>query len=566
MGIAPSGVLTVAPAFSGWLDRFFAAYYRHRPVNATFTGVHDHDDRLPDYSVRGVDETVGTMDALQVELRGLPEEPLTESEETDRRLADGYLRIQRWEFESSHFHRGNPCVYTGEAVFGAIALFVSPFAPLLDRLERATARLAAVPALLAQGRQNVRQAPAAWIDRAVRECAGARALLGEGIDRLLHDADIAHPRLRAAADRASAAFAEFTHHLEADLRARATNDYACGDVALDLLLRCGHCLGESADDIAAYAEEQIVCCERALAAGAGRFGARTPQDALDQLLDRHASAKEYYARYEEFWRQAQDAALAHDLVSWPHYPLRYVPQPAWVQAAAPSLYFLAYRSPAPFDRATVVDYYVLPVEPAMPSDEQVRRLRAVNDSVIKLNHVIHHGGLGHHVQNWNAYRAASRIGQVAAVDCASRIGMFCGGTMAEGWACYATDLMGETRFLEPLEQYAQRHARLRQAVRALVDVRLHQGRFSLDDAVAQYRDRVGMSPAAARAEAVKNSMFPGAALMYLVGTDAIHALRRTLSSRPGFALRTFHDRLLSYGSIPVALIRERMLREETPSR
>ena len=63
-----------------------------------------------------------------------------------------------------------------------------------------------------------------------------------------------------------------------------------------------------------------------------------------------------------------------------------------------------------------------------------------------------------------------------------------------------------------------------------------------------------MAPAAARAEAVKNSMFPGAALMYLIGTDAIHQLRRDMAARPGFELRAFHDRLLSYGSVPVALI------------
>jgi hypothetical protein len=32
------------------LDRFFESYYRLRPVNATFTGVHAHDARLPDWS------------------------------------------------------------------------------------------------------------------------------------------------------------------------------------------------------------------------------------------------------------------------------------------------------------------------------------------------------------------------------------------------------------------------------------------------------------------------------------------------------------------------------------
>ena len=114
-----------------------------------------------------------------------------------------------------------------------------------------------------------------------------------------------------------------------------------------------------------------------------------------------------------------------------------------------------------------------------PTEEQSRRLRATNESVIKLNHVIHHGSIGHHVQNWHAFRAASRIGQMAAVDCASRIAMFCGGTMAEGWSSYVVDLMGEVGFLTPLEVYSQHYARMRAAARAIVDVNLHHGRISL---------------------------------------------------------------------------------------
>jgi uncharacterized protein (DUF885 family) len=195
----------------------------------------------------------------------------------------------------------------------------------------------------------------------------------------------------------------------------------------------------------------------------------------------------------------------------------------------------------------------------MPPEEQLRRLRATNDSVIKLNHVVHHGSIGHHVQNWHAFRAASRVGQVAAVDCAGRIAMFCGGTMAEGWACYATDLMDEIGFLTPTERLSQMHSRVRMAARALVDVKLHCGEWTLDQAVACYRDTVGMSADAALAEAVKNSMFPGTALMYLTGTQQIHALRRELSARqPGFDLRRFHDRFLSYGSIPVSMIARAM--------
>ena len=55
---------------------------------------------------------------------------------------------------------------------------------------------------------------------------------------------------------------------------------------------------------------------------------------------------------------------------------------------------------------------------------------------------------------------------------------------------------------------------------------------------------------------MKNSMFPGNALMYLMGTRQIWRLRRELAARQGdaFSLQRFHDRFLSYGSVPVARI------------
>ena len=37
------------------LREFFDSYYRLRPINATFTGVHDRDDKLPDWSPQGLD-------------------------------------------------------------------------------------------------------------------------------------------------------------------------------------------------------------------------------------------------------------------------------------------------------------------------------------------------------------------------------------------------------------------------------------------------------------------------------------------------------------------------------
>ena len=99
--------------------------------------------------------------------------------------------------------------------------------------------------------------------------------------------------------------------------------------------------------------------------------------------------------------------------------------------------------------------------------------------------------------------------------------------------------------------------------RAIVEVRLHQGQFTFDEAVQFYQEKAAMSPAAARGETVKNSMFPGGAVMYIVGQDGILSLREEMKAAQGadFNLRAFHDEFLSYGSIPVPLISADMKRK-----
>ncbi len=552
-----------ATATSRWLDDFFATYYRRRPVNATFTGIHAYDDRLPDWSAAGLDAAMAEMEAQRRALATLPSEALDAATALDRDLAAGFLDIALWEYGSPRFQRGNPSMWIGEAVFGLIGLFLRPFAPLDERVGNAVARLEAIPTFLAQGRALLTRCPAAWVERALVECTGTLAFLSGGVDILIADHGLAATGLRHAADRAARAVTEFADHLTSLLE-HPHEDYACGEEALDLLLRRGHFLERSTADIAAAARAQMAASRAVLDAGASAFGAASPDEALAGLSALHPTTNDYYARYAELWDQSRAAARRADLITWPEAPVRYIPRPAWARAAAPALYFLFYRSPAPYDPTTPLDYLVTPIDEATLAAEQDALLRANNDSVIKLNHVVHHGGIGHHIQNWHAARAASRVGRVAAVDCASRIAFFCGGTMAEGWACYTTELMAETDFLSPLERYEGHYARLRMAARALVDVDLHTGRLSLDEATAVYRDEVGMSPAAARSEAARNSMYPGAALMYLIGTDMIHALRKEHQERLGaaFNLRAFHDRFLSYGSIPVSLIGAAMRQED----
>lgn len=553
------------PAFDAWLDAFFASHFRRNPVNATFTGIHDHDHRLPDASPAATAADIAELRRLQADLAALPEEPLDEARRHDRTLAAGAIELALWEAGSRHFQHGNPSWATGEAVFSVMALFHRDSEPVAERAAAAGARMRAMPAFLAQARENVTAAPREWTERAIREARSGIAYFGGGFALLAGERGIASPGLTEAAAIATDAFREHLAWLEGTLLGSVSDHYVAGREAFETYLRAGHQLPPEKDAawVDGYARAAIERARTTLEQLAAELSPETSwREQLAGLADHHPTVEGYYGAYTDTWLRAKAAAIEADLVTWPDYPIDYGPFPESDREAAAGLYYLFYRCPAPLGRPETHYYRVTPIEPDMPADEREAKLRATNDAVIKLNHVIHHGGLGHHVQNWNAFRAASRVGRVSGVDSAARLSLFCSGSLVEGWAVYATELMGErTDFLTPAERISEAQGRIRMAARAICDVGIHTGAMTLADAAAFYERETGMSAAASQGEAVKNSMFPGAAMMYLVGTDAIHDLRAAVQSREGdaFSLRRFHDRFLSYGAIPTPLIAASML-------
>ncbi len=560
----------MSDAGSASLDAFFDTLFDLRPVDATFIGHHDLDYRWPDWTVAGHDRAAArwrdVAAALEAEGAVRALRPTGASwDELDRDLALSHVDLTLAEGATRHFHRGNPSLVTGEAAFGLIGLVTRDYAPATQRASHLLQRLQGLPRFLAGAMATVSAGavPRAWTTRAVREAQGLERFLLEGIPAWCVAMAFPPDRTRALTEAAQGAAGAVHACVDAlgNLPAADVDAVPAGEGLLDACIRRGHWISRSPDDLLAEVHIAFAHHKGRLQEMVATAGAASLAEVQGRLAQGHPSPAGYYAAFHQCWDACRALSDARELVTWPDAPLRYVPIPEWTRMASPSLYYLFYRSPAPRDRYAVYDYVVSPIEGLDPA-ALGRQLEAMNDATIKLNHVVHHGALGHHVQNWFAARAPSRIGQVAAADCASRLAMFLGGTMAEGWACYATDLMEEVGFLTPDEQVSEQHTRVRMLGRAIVDLEFHTGRRSLDDAVRLYVEEVGMSPEMARGEAVKNSMFPGTALMYWFGTQGVHATRAAIADREGdgFTLRAFHDRFLSYGSLPVTLIQHLMLR------
>ena len=551
------------PASDPTLEAFFSLFYRLRPVTATFTGVDAHDHALPDLSPEALQAAREDMSLMRRRLAdaGLGVLHSDELRSRDWRaidgaLADAVLEVQLAEDESLHFARGNPSLAIGEALFSVIALAGSSTRSPEHRVEAAVSRMRAFPDYLHGARRTLGEGPvpAAWRDRAIRECDGGLQLLADLAGwPVAAGAPVTLCRdLMEASTHAAAAVDWFRSYLAGREAADETR-YAAGHGLLALLLRRGHWCDVPLERLQHEARA-------ALERETHHF-----RDALDgeewsavaaRLASTHPDSDDVLHAARAAWQECRDLAAAE--VTWPPTALPYEPMPEWARRAAASLYYLPYRSPAPFGGG--VGRYDVQLPWTTDASAQEAFARLWNRSVIKLDHVAHHGALGHHVQNWHAARSVSRIGRVAGVDGACRIAMFGGGTMTEGWACYATEVMESLGYLTPDERIAGHHGRVRLMTRAVVDLELHTGRMSFADAVRFQVESGRQSAAQAHADVTTCSMFPGTAMMSWLGLRDLWRLRSAEEESRGaaFSSREFHDEVLSFGSIPVPLLSKLM--------
>jgi uncharacterized protein (DUF885 family) len=110
---------------------------------------------------------------------------------------------------------------------------------------------------------------------------------------------------------------------------------------------------------------------------------------------------------------------------------------------------------------------------------------------------------------------------------------------------------------EPAARRQVIHLMRHRATRVGVDVALATGAMTLPQAIAYFEKNAGIDYGTARGEATRFAMDPGQAIDYLVGKTQIETLVGLVedSEGPQFRLRRFHDRLLSYGTVPFSTIR-----------
>ena len=135
------------------------------------------------------------------------------------------------------------------------------------------------------------------------------------------------------------------------------------------------------------------------------------------------------------------------------------------------------------------------------------------------------------------------------------------GVFSEGWALYTESLGPELGlFQDPNQLMGHLGAEIHRALRLVVDVGLHTGRLSREQAIAYLQTNEAIGEQGATAEVERYMAAPGQALSYKTGQLKLLELRTRYEKQlgPKFDLRAFHDEILAGGSMPLAVLEQRM--------
>ena len=533
--------------------------WKARPVGATFSGIHKYDhllDRADAVSrkrfLKGTRGYLKKLKKFSPSAKPNPKTKLSSREEMDWRILYDTLRAEIKEEEGVRWFTRHAVVYPYYSLMGCYVFILRDFAPLKTRMKSLLARLKQVPRFLKEGQENLtrgRDIPRIWTQIAIETTAGGKQFFEKMIPAFAEKVPSLKVQLLAANRKALSAFDEYEKFLKKRLLPRSKGRFAVGRDLFDFLLSVHHQLPYTADELVTIGHRIIKQSQAEMSLMAKRIDPKKSWPRIVEDLKKTHPAKENLLQfYKKEMARARDFVKKKDLVTIPKgESLSMVETPAFQRHTIP---YGAYMSPAPFEKKQEGFFWVTPVNEKLPPEQQEEQLQGHNSYGAVIT-ALHEAYPGHHLQLVHSNKVRSKVRREFGTS-----------LFAEGWALYCEELMYEKGFYtKPQTRLLQLKDQLWRACRVVIDASLHTGKMSFKQAVDMLVDVAKLERTNAVAEVKRYTYTPTQPMTYIMGKTEILRLRDDFKKAEGkgFDLKKFHDQLLSYGTIPVQMVRERML-------
>jgi len=538
--------------FYDLVEARFARVATDDPVLATYLGIHAWDDRLPDASRDRVLDQIEQERRHLAAVEALDPSGLSAPVRFERDLEIHNVRrvifdadvIRWWERRSSGIDA------VGDALF---PLVTRDFGTPVERYAAIAGRLEDVPQhLLAHRTRAAVPQVRSWQELEIASAHDLPAFFGE-ILTVAGTLGLPQAQVRGLEHAVHAAGAAVAEHAAwvASTIPGGTDEWALGRERYDALVALRAFDGLDADAILEIGLDQLAEHHEARAAAARELDPDSAElEVVERIKGDHAATfDQALAEYRGAMSRARQFLIDRRLVTVPDGErIEVLATPAYLRRVMP---FAAYFAPAPFDRDPVGTYVVTP-----SVDDDPNAMREHYRASIS-NTSIHEAYPGHHLQLTIAVRHPSLTRLFADAP-----------EFVEGWGMYSEQMMREEGFDDgPAFRLALATDAIWRACRIVLDIRMHRGELSIEEAIDFLVQHTRFERPNALAEVRRYTSTPTYPLSYLLGKVLILGLREDQRRRRGgtFSLREFHDTLLRNGSLPISFHRRLLAGEARPA-
>ena len=536
-----------------FVDEYLAHLHEVHPTNATFDGIHVHDDLLEDLSRQAVDRQARDLGGFARRLAAIDPARLTNVERLERPALENSIRARLFELEEVRTWERNPQYYAEIIATSLAGQAVFEYAPLSERARRVVSKLRQVPRLIQAARDNIKDAPGIFVKVGLESMRGTRRFIDEDLPRAFSRLDDLHilGDLADTSVEASHALASYIEYLEQDLAPRSKGSFRLGREKFEEKLRLDEGIDLNADALLRIALRELQLVQEEFRRVASRLNGGDPLAAWARAKAEHPPAGSLVRTAQE---QLGELAAFID-----RERIITIPNGAGVDVAAtPQFYrwtFASMWTPGPFEaRPLRATYYITDVDPAWPPERQAEHLRDFSYGTLWAIS-IHEVFPGHFLHYQHLRQIESTLRKSI---------LFSSTALVEGWAHYCEQMMLDEGFRrnEPGVRLGQLAEALVRLCRCIVGIRLHCEDLSVEQGVRFFRDEAYLEEGSARREAERGTFDPSYVL-YSIGKLMVLKLRDDYKAHHGakYSLRNFHDALLANGTVPVWLHRALMLGE-----
>jgi uncharacterized protein (DUF885 family) len=536
-----------APSSPAALHQLANDYYNWRnlqyPVASSDAGLHTWDNKLTDYSPAAIEARRAHVRSLLARVNAVQTARWKKDDRIDWLLFRAQLEGPAFFDRVIDFEHRDPQVYANECSNAIFSLLKKEYDTPRNRALSATARLKAMPGLIEQGKRNLTRPVKLYAQLAIDSARSIDSLYKDSMMTVLAKDLSAAERndLVSASDAAIKSLHAYADWLEKRLPTMPA--FApMGETNYNYLLKHVYLLPLDAKQVEMLGQAELARY-RALESLLPDPSLADPNPARAKVIPKDQD--DFLKAYESRQAEMINFLKENKLVTMPSYLGRFEIRqlPEAFKPTSPGGFM---NPPGVYDKDDS-GFYFIPTYNPQSKNFYIRA--AIEDPRPILGH---EGIPGHFLQLSIANHLKNEIRRQHG-----------DGIIIEGWALYGEEMLMRTG-LYPVNSASQgqilRLSRYRSA-RIGVDVNLHTGRWTFDQAVKYFMEAGGLDREAAEGEAAGAAASPTQKITYITGKWQIMRLLGKYRDKKGkdFRLGQFHDDLIKNGSLPLSIVEWIML-------